>query len=423
MSNGVRPYGKGSPQPLTVVVRFPGWSVVWVAFVMTMFSAGVGTYGPSLYLQTLHASRDWPIAGVSAAVTTHFLSSAAVVVFLPNLHCVLGLALTTAGGGVLIATGLCAWGSAEWLWQLFPAAVLSGAGFALIGGAAATAIVSQWFDRDRPKALSTALNGASVGGIVFAPVWIFLIDRVGFQTATAIVAALIACIIVLLAFRFLRHGPNDYGLALDGGSASAHSPDLPPASSSSRWTLLRDQRFRSLSLPFALGLFATIGILSQFVVRLVPDVGKDGAAALLSLATGCSLLGRTALGWTIGRHDRRLAAAVNFAVQAAGVALLAVSDRPILLMVGTSLFGFGIGNLTSLPPLIAQAEFKPADVGTIVALVTAVNQAVFGLAPLVLGFLHDFASGYTVPFALAFGLQLAAMSAMLAGRPTRQSQT
>ena len=30
-------------------------------------------------------------------------------------------------------------------------------------------MVARWFDRDRPKALSTALNGASIGGVIWAP--------------------------------------------------------------------------------------------------------------------------------------------------------------------------------------------------------------------------------------------------------------
>ncbi len=49
----------------------------------------------------------------------------------------------------------------------------------------------------------------------------------------------------------------------------------------------------------------------------------------------------------------------------------------------------GVGNLISLPPLIAQREFRPADVVTVVALVTAINQAVFAFAPAIFGGLRD----------------------------------
>lgn len=134
-----------------------------------MFGAGVGYYGPSVYLQTLHSSRGWPISTISAAITTHFLLSAAVVAFLPEIHRRFGVAWSTIAGSILVAVGICGWGNARELWQLFPAASLSGAGFALIGGAAINAMVTPWFDRDRPKALSTALNGASIGGRHFCP--------------------------------------------------------------------------------------------------------------------------------------------------------------------------------------------------------------------------------------------------------------
>ena len=56
---------------------------------------------------------------------------------------------------------------------------VSGAGWAATSGAALNAIVAPWFDRDRPKAMSMAFNGASVGGILFAPLWTGLISVLG----------------------------------------------------------------------------------------------------------------------------------------------------------------------------------------------------------------------------------------------------
>ena len=63
-----------------------GWKVVWVAFVLAIFGAGVGLYGPSVLLQALHASRGWSISTISAAITTHFLFSALLIMFLPEFH-------------------------------------------------------------------------------------------------------------------------------------------------------------------------------------------------------------------------------------------------------------------------------------------------------------------------------------------------
>ena len=83
-------------------------------------------------------------------------------------------------------------------------------------------------------------------------------------------------------------------------------------------------------------------------------------------------------------------------MQAAGSLLLAFGEGMAPLAAGCVLFGLGVGNLVSLPPLIAQSEFRPADVGTVVALVTAINQAVFAFAPVSFGWLHDLDDSYIV---------------------------
>ena len=80
------------------------------------------------------------------------------------------------------------------------------------------------------------------------------------------------------------------------------------------------------------------------------------------------------------------------------------------------LFGLGIGNLTSLPPVIAQREFDPADVGAVMALVVAINQATFALAPAVFGALRDWTSDYGTAFALAAVVQIAAALVVVSGQ-------
>jgi cyanate permease len=103
-------------------------------------------------------------------------------------------------------------------------------------------------------------------------------------------------------------------------------------------------------------------------------------------------------------------------MQACGVGLLALTSSTPALLVGCVLFGLGIGNLVLLPPIIAQAEFEPADIPRIVALVTAINQAVFAFAPFAFGALHDLNDSYALPFSAAAILQLAAGGIVLTGR-------
>lgn len=79
----------------------------------------------------------------------------------------------------------------------------------------------------------------------------------------------------------------------------------------------------------------------------------------------------------------------------------------------------GLGNLVSLPPLIAEREYPTADLGRVVGLAIAINQAFFSFAPGLFGALHDIAGGYTAPLALAIALHLVAAMIVLAGRGAR----
>jgi MFS family permease len=394
--------------------HFFGWSVARAAFVLAVFAWGVGFYGPSVFLQVLHDKNGWPISQISMAITVHFLLSAILIAVLPEIHRKFGIGGTTVLGGVMMALGLTGWSSATHPWHLFLAAIPSAVGWATTSGAALNAIVARWFDRDRPKAMSLAFNGASVDGVLFVPLWIFLIERFGFQRAALLIAAVTLVVLTLLAVRYFGKPPVAQDLPPDGDQASR--PVLKTSARLTRAEIIRTPNFLTLSLGFSLGLFAQIGLLAHLIVLLTPEVGVVGAGALVSVATICAVVGRTLLGRWIGERDRRIAAAVNFGVQALGVVLLILGEGWLMLTAGCVLFGLGIGNLTSLPPLIAQKEFNRGDVLTVVALIVAINQAVFAFAPAIIGAIRDASSSYVAPFALVACIQLFAAIIVVGGR-------
>src|SRR3954466_571550 len=91
---------------------FFGWHVVGGAFTIAVFAWGIGFYGPPIFLETLHASRGWPISLISFAITAHFLLGAVVVANLAALHRRFGLQTVTRIGAVLTALGLLGWATA-----------------------------------------------------------------------------------------------------------------------------------------------------------------------------------------------------------------------------------------------------------------------------------------------------------------------
>jgi predicted MFS family arabinose efflux permease len=270
-------------------------------------------------------------------------------------------------------------------------------------------------------AIALAFNGASVGGVLFVPMWVYLIQSIGFPSAALLIGASMIAVVAYLCFRFLAKSPDDMGLALDGGAS--HQAARRPKPRRSRAEIVRTPHFITISAAFSLGLFAQIGLLAHLVTRLTPEVGVELAGLLVSLATICAVIGRFIAGRWIGEHDRRFAAALNFAVQITGVLLLILSNRWLGLALGCVLFGLGIGNLTSLPPLIVQKEFDRADVVTAVALIIAINQGVFAFAPAIIGALRDTSANYQLPFALIALVQLLAAVIILLGRNSAPAAT
>jgi len=406
---------------------FMGWRVVGAAFVIALFAWGIGFYGPPVFLGVLHAARGWPVALVSAAISLHFLCGAVVVAGLGGLHRRHGVARVTGAGALLTAVGLLGWGYAREPWQLFLAVLFSGAGWAMTSGAALNAMVSPWFERRRPAALGMAFNGASLGGVVFSPLWVALIAALGFGQAVAWVAAAMLITVTGLAWRYLRRTPAELGLLPDGDRGAAAWAPVPRAEAADVRPLAqarRDRRFMTLALGASLGLFAQVGLVAHLFSMLAPVMGARGAGLAMGLATACAIGGRLLLARLMSpRADRRQVAAANLALQALGsVVLLAAGASPAGLLAGCCLFGLALGNVTSLPPLIAQADFRAADVARVVAWVTAASQAGYAFAPAAFGLLREWgtAGGQGGLLFVAAGLiQLAAAGAMLAGRRGR----
>jgi len=406
-----------------------GWRVVGAAFALAVFGLGVGFHGPAIYLQTLHATRGWPLPLISTAVTVHFLVGAIVVANLPRLYRRFGIPLTTKVGAILLAVGVFGWSVAATPWQLFAATLLSGAGWVSMGVAAINAIVAPWFVRGRPAALAMAYNGGNIGGVVFSPLWAAAIAAVGFPAAATAIGLVMAITMWILADLVFSRTPQQMGLMPDGDErgprpASVTSSAARPLPGLSLWS---DLKFVTIATGMALGLFAQIGLIVHLFSLLVPALGTSRAGLAMGLVTLMAIIGRSLLGWLMPANmDRRLMACASYAIQITGcVAFVAAhgTDVPLLLL-GVILFGVGFGNGTWLPPLIAQVEFIGDDVPRVVALIVAISQGTYAFAPVVFGVIREFTppaadmeSGAAPGvFAVAGIVQALAILAFLAGR-------
>lgn len=156
---------------------------------------------------------------VSAAVTGHFLVGAVVVANPPALFRRLSLPTVTKAGAVLLALGVMGWATAREPWELLIATLLSGAGWVAMGAAAVNAIGAPWFVLKRPAALSMAYNGASLGGMVFSPLWVVAIFSLGSPIAATVIGGGMIVAVWLLADLVFSRTPESTGQVPDGDAA------------------------------------------------------------------------------------------------------------------------------------------------------------------------------------------------------------
>lgn len=402
--------------------KFYGWRVVGAAFVLAFFGWGLGFYGPPVFLHAVREARGFSLAVVSIAVTVHYLAGAVVVANVPALYRRFGLPAVTVTAAILLAAGICGWAIATTPWQLFAATLVSGAGWAAMGGVAVNAVVSPWFVRTRPVALGTAYNGASFAGLIFSPLWVVAIALMGFPAAAAAIGVITVAAVGVMAGRFFARTPEQMGLSPDGdapggSAASVTSPHAKPLPGPMLW---RDFGFITLATGSALSLFAQIGLITHLYSLLVPALGKEWAGLVMGIGTGAGMGGRMIVGWTMpARADRRLVACASYLVQIVGTLMLiaAAGTNIPLLLIGVLLFGVGIGNVTSMPPLIAQVEFVKDDVPRVVALVVAIGQATYAFAPAAFGLIRELSAGEgAYVFATAALVYALAIGALLLGR-------
>jgi predicted MFS family arabinose efflux permease len=271
-----------------------------------------------------------------------------------------------------------------------------------------------WFDQKRGMAISLALNGASFGGIIGVPLLVAAIGYFGFSGAMIAAAIVLIALMVPVILIFVGKPP------LHSAAAVAAAAD-GPSPTQIRARAFRDIGFLSVSIAFALVLFAQVGFIVHLIAFLDSVIGRERAAVAVALLTAMAVVGRVLFSFVIDRMNQRLASALSFVSQAAALFIVINFHNDIVLIAACALFGFSVGNLITLPSLIVQREFDPRSFGVLVSLITAINQITYAFGPGVIGLLRDFSGSYSLPFYACIGVELtAAVLIMIRGRATNR---
>ncbi|WP_398466126.1 MFS transporter [Tardiphaga sp.] len=390
-------------------IRYEGWRIVGVCFVLATFGWALGFYGQSVYLAELQRVHGWPASTIATATTFFYLVGALLVAFVSEAMRALGPRNTLLAGVGMLSIATVLLGQITAPWQLYAVNVLLAFGWAGTSLGAITNTLGMWFDKKRGMAISLALNGASFGGIVGVPLLVAASNAFGFAGATMAAVGAMLLLLLPVILIFVGHPPHR---AAVGNSAVANAP----SSTRIRAQAIRDIAFLSVTIAFAFGLFAQVGFIVHLISFLDPVIGRERAAAAVSLLTVMAVVGRVLFSTVIDRLNQRLASAFSFLSQAVALAIVINFHSDALIFLACALFGFSVGNLITLPALIVQREFDPRAFGVLVSLITSVTQVTYAFGPGIVGWLKDISGSYSVPFYSCMALQvIAAVMIMVRG--------
>jgi MFS family permease len=399
-------------QPDETSLRYPGWRVVFACFLMALFLFGFGLYGHGVYLAELQRQNGWPAALISGASTLSLLLANIFATFTNELVARLGAKRLVLLGIAALAVSmtLLAWASSPW--QLYVAFILMSLGWIGMGTVVIATVVSLWFVRRRGLAISLAFTGASSGGVVVTPLLVLLVERYGFATAMLTAMAVMVAVLVPVAVAWIGP-PSAAGSAAAAANDSSQARISSAPGEVSRTKLLRSIALWTISIPFALALMAQIAFIVHQIALLEPKIGRGNAGFAVSVMTFMAIVGRLGLGMVVDRFDPRLVTAASLVSQAAALLTILQSDSVPIVLVACAVFGFSVGNLITLPPLIIHREFSAAHFVVVMGLSNAISGVVGALGPGLVGMVRDWTGGYNAALALCIALELVAAAIII----------
>ncbi len=408
---------------------FYGWWIVASLATIMFLSAGLGFYSLGVFVTPLEEEFGWSRGqvsiGISLGTITSGLLGPLVGLAVGRLGARTVLAVGAAGMGVCFALLGLTW-SLLYLYVMFVVMAMWRSGLMMVP---ISQVVSNWFDRQRGLAMGVTTTGIGFGGLVMAPLSKVLISSVGWRSTFFILGILVVVVGVPLALLLIRQRPADRGLLPDGVEP-AERPFRPGGQVSVQsapeievWRAgdaVRTRAFILSTLAISLG-FASVGAVLLHTSPFMEDrgVAPELAGLILGLVSGMGVLGKVGSGYMADRVPPQLVLAGIFLMEAAGLAVLIATESTAGVAAFVLVFGFSMGGVVALQPLVVAHYFGTVSVATIVGAMTAFSSLFSALGPIFAGFMHDLLGSYTLAFLVFIAIDCLAAVLVLFIRPPR----
>jgi len=394
---------------------FYGWWIVAAGVILALFGYGGWFYSFGTLFNPISTEFGWSRATTSVAFSLSRLEGGVEGLITGPLVDKFGPRFLVRIGWTMTALGffLMYYINSLWLFLVSYSLLLS------LGMNAGLYVplqtsVAKWFSEKRGLALGFLTAGGALGGSILVPVVAWVITDYGWRTAVIILAIAAFVLGWGLSFVLKPHGPEHYGLRMDGKkeepakevstSATVHGGHVS-AKDTGAWeglTLkeaMKTQAFWLLVVAFTFSHTA----LSAIVVHEIPFIEDMGiskvlAATALGATTLMSAPGRLFGGWLADRWNIKYLYVIASIIQAAGLFIFSRATNMAWVWLFVVIYGLSFGLRVPLEPAMRAKFFGRKAFGAIMGYLNAF--AVLGsfAGPYFAGWVFDTTGSYVTAF-------------------------
>ncbi len=410
-------------QPIPTGRLHYAWIVAATTFLVLIVAAGVRST-PGVLMVPIERQMGWSAQTVSAAAAINIALFGLVGPFAAALMHTFGLRRTIVLGLALVAASVATAGFSREPWQLIASyGVFAGLGLGMLAMVLAASVANRWFFKSRGVVTGALMAATATGQLIFLPILASAAERVGWRSATWIVASATAATIVPV-IAFVRDRPSDVGLTAYGTTESAivaNVGDNPIAIAlGSLERAAKSPAFWILAGTFFICGASTNGLIGTHFIAACGDHGiaEIRAATLLAAIGVFDLVGATASGWLSDRVDNRVLLFTYYGLR--GLSLVALPYALDASFAGLSVFAifYGLDWIATVPPTVRLAtQAFGVDEGPVVyGWIGAAHQLGAGAIAFGAGSIRTALGSYTPAFEMSGLLCIAAAFAILTFR-------
>ena len=339
-------------------------------------------------LKEMAAEFGWPRAVPSAAYALQYLGAGIGGIFMGWCFDRRGMAIPAFAGSSMIGLGAILTSLVSNYWELF---FIYGFMLGFLGRSALfaplTANITRWFEHNKSLAVGIVGSGQGLAGMLWPPVFHYLIGSFGWRQASLIYGILALTTMLPLAFVLKQKPP-----ALKSWAASVQK--FVPISASR-------MAVQVWLCAAAIGCCVAMSLPLAHIVSHVSDLGFDPArgAEVLSVMLGCSVIASIFGVGFLGRRYGGLCALFIFSsVQAILLCLLAFVESLSGIYIAAAMFGLGYGGILPCYPVIVRELLPSEEAGRRTGLILLCAGMGMALGSWLGGYCFDLTGAYHLAF-------------------------